>query len=263
MIHLAFISGAGSGLGKKIAYMLAERKIPLFLTSKNAEKLEEIALDLKRFTDVIFFPQDLTKDLSPLLEKIRLYAPDCIINSAGIGLYGDILSFSLEKQKEILQVNIDALVQISIEAARVLKEKSRKGVIMNISSAAAFFTYPSFALYASSKNFVKEFSLSFDEELSPYGIRVLTSLPGRFASNFKANACLSKKKAFQEQWDTMNLEKTAASIIKQIEHRKRYQVMDLRYQILCGIGRLLPRRWLAKRLRKEVAKIMDGVSQDI
>lgn len=173
--RLCLITGSGSGLGKALAQQLALQGVPLFLTSKDAEKLSQLAQDLAHQTSVEIFVGDLCKpqDVEALLVKIQEKAPDLVINNAGLGLYGEILSYSLEEQMQIVKLNIDALVQISIEAARALQRQNLKGTIMNISSAAACFTYPSFSLYAASKRFVQEFSLSFDEETRTYGIRVL------------------------------------------------------------------------------------------
>ncbi len=254
--RLAFISGAGSGLGKRLAFLLAEQKVSLFLTSKDPQKLELTKKELEPMTSVFTFAADLSKEneLSNLLNEIKLKTPDLIINNAGLGLYGEILSFPLEKQMQILKTNVDALVQISIESARALKEKGQKGVIMNISSAASFFIYPSFALYAASKCFVKEFSLSFDQELKPHGIRVLTSLLGRFESNFRYNAT-SHQSHSSSSWDTMSLSETAKKVLVQIKKQKSFQVIDFRYQILCSLARLFPRKWLAQFLKKGIEKL--------
>ena len=257
--RLAFISGAGSGLGKELAFLLAQKKIPLFLTSKDPGKLEAVEKQLQGLTSVFSAPADLTvqKDIDHLLELIRQKAPDLVINNAGCGLYGEVLSFTLDQQMKILKINIDALLQISIESARILKEEKETGTIMNIASAASFFTYPSFALYAASKRFVKEFSLSFDEELSSHGIRVLTCLPGRFQSDFRYNASSHKQKSpSSPSWDTMSLRSTAEKILKQIEQKKRCKTIDWRYQIACHIALLLPRRWLAKLLKKGIDEII-------
>ncbi len=253
---LAFISGAGSGLGKELAFLLAKEKIPLFLTSKDPAKLEAVKKELEVLTEVFTVPADLfiQKDLDQVLDAIRLKTPDLIINNAGLGLYGDVLSFSLEEQMKILKVNVDALVQISIESARTLKENNQKGIIMNISSAASFFIYPSFAVYAASKRFVKDFSLSFDEELRPFGIRVLTCLLGRFHSDFRYNAS-SHKSVSSLSWDTMPLKSTAENILIQIRQEKGCKTIDLRYQIFCTLSYLIPRRLLAKFLKRGVEEI--------
>lgn len=256
MIRLAFITGAGSGLGKELAFLLAQKKISLFLTSKDPLKLANVKKQLESMTSVCTLAADLAvqNDVDHLLQVIREKAPDLVINNAGFGLYGEVLSFGSEEQMKILKINVDALTQITLESARILKEQKKIGTIMNISSAASFFTYPSFALYAASKRFVKEFSLSFDEELASHGIRVLTCVPGRFQSDFRYNAS-SHKSASYPSWYTMSLRRTAEKVLLQIEKQKRCKTIDLRYQIFCHLALLLPRRWLAKLLKKGIDAI--------
>jgi short-subunit dehydrogenase len=173
-----------------------------------------------------------------------------VINSAGIGFYGDILSYPLEDQLAIIKLNVEALSAITIEAARSLQRKNLKGTILNVSSAAANYTYPGFALYAASKRFVKEFSLSFDLEVSKYGIRILTALPGRFASPFLQKASSPKEFREKKSWDIMSLEKTADLILQQIQKQKKSLIIDFRYRILAFFSLFVPQIILAKILKK-------------
>jgi len=248
--RLAFLSGATSGLGERLSILLADRGIPLLLTGRNEEVLKKLQEQLQRKVPVTIIPANLCSsiDMENLLQALQKHAPDLIINCAGIGLYGDILSFPLEKQMEILQVNMQALTAISIEAARALKEQHKTGTIVNISSTAGFFTYPSFALYAASKRFVRDFSLAFDEELSPFGIRVLVCVPGCFESSFRQRAGGSL--SLQGQ---MSLDTTAHLLLQQIEAKKGLQTIHLGYRILCFIAsNLLPKRWVSRWLRKRI-----------
>ncbi len=247
---LAFISGATSGLGKELSFLLAKKKIPLFLTGRDLSLLLELQKELQSETSVLIAAADLSSpsDTKQLLEDFKIHTPDLIINAAGLGFYENVLSTSLEKQMLMVQVNIEALSQISITAARLLKEQGRKGTIMNISSAAAHYTYPSFAIYAASKRFVRDFSLSFDYEVSKYGIRVLTCLPGRFHSAFKQKSCGIPS---TPSWDTMSLKKTALHVLKQIETQKQDSIFDFRYKILRFISFFIPSTLIAKILTKK------------
>jgi len=248
--HLAFISGATSGLGKELSYLLAQKKIPLLLTARKESALLDLQKELKEMTSVLIFPADLSSssDLALLLQMISRHEPDLIINNAGLGLYGDILSFSLEEQMQMIQVNIDALVRISIESARILKLKNKKGTILNISSMAGHFIYPHFSLYAASKRFVEHFSLSLDAELSSHNIRVLTSILGRFASPFFQKAV--KGSVNLNSWDVMSLPKTAKIVLRQIEKQKKTAIIDYRYKLLQFFSYFVPQRIIVLLLKK-------------
>jgi uncharacterized protein len=251
---LTLITGATSGLGRELSFLLAKKKHPLFLTGKCQKKLFLLQKELSTLTAVEVATLDLAndEDLKHLLKSIREKKPSLVINSAGCALAGSALSFPLEDSINILKTNVEALVSISIEAARVLKEANQKGIIVNISSVAASFVYPSFALYAASKSFVSSFSQSLDREVAKDGIRILTAVPGQFDSFFREKA--HKQRTFpprKTSWNVLSLQKTAQKILWQIEKKKAYMVIGALYKILLAISHLIPKRILARYLEKK------------
>jgi uncharacterized protein len=249
----AFITGATGGLGQALAHLLADLKIPLFLTGRNGEKLDELAFHLRKKVSVISMQANLTDPLErkALLERVKIEAPDLIINNAGFGLYGEAVHVSLEEQLEMVDLNIKALLEISLTAAKLLLDKKEKGVIVNISSAAAFFIYPDFATYAASKAFVNHFSQSLDEELRAFGIRVLASCPGQITTDFRkraANFHPQKHNAYLE----MTPEKAARAILYQIEKEKPLYIFDARYRMALFIARFFPKKWITAMLRRSI-----------
>lgn len=256
MVLLALITGASSGLGMALAVRIAKEKIPLFLTGTNTAALEKLQDELSLLTHVEILSADLSveEERVRLLQEISQKAPDLVINSAGLGLYGEILRYPLKEQMQILKVNVEALTEITIESARALKAQNRPGVIMNISSAAAFLHYPSFALYSSSKAYVTHFSRSFDAEMKRYGIRVLVSCPGKIETSFRqrASSGLDIKKG---DLQTMPVDKAASLIWRQIQKKKPCEIIDASYKVLIFIARfLIPKKILEKMLQQEIEK---------
>ncbi|MCH9630308.1 MAG: hypothetical protein S4CHLAM37_03030 [Chlamydiia bacterium] len=235
------ITGSTSKLGICLAESFAKRKIPLLLTGRNAKILSELKERLSSETQVEIFSFDLSnkEHLSRLLDLIDKESPDLVINSAGIGLYGSVLSQKLEEHLEIIDLNCNALFAISYEAARVLKRDHKKGLILNISSAADIFPYPYFSTYSSSKAFVTNFSLAFDEEMKQNGIRVLTSVPGPFTTDFRVRA---SKGSYTSMKDGISVEQAAQEIEKQIKSEKKLHVFPKKIRF----GRILLRYLLPK-----------------
>ena len=244
---LAFISGATSGLGKELAYRLAKKKIPLFLTARKEEELLLLQEELSSFTQVQICPADLTVplEIENLLEQISLYTPDLVFHAAGLGLYGNCLAFPLNKQRAMIQVNIDAAFQITYTAAKALRKIGKKGTIIQIGSMAAHFIYPRFALYAASKRCIEDLCLSLDEELKCFGIRVLVAVPGRFVSPFMEK---SHRVISENSWSMIPLEKVATLILRQAEKQKKRMVIDFRYKLLYALSLLIPKTVLSKYL---------------
>ncbi|MES2345902.1 MAG: SDR family NAD(P)-dependent oxidoreductase [Chlamydiota bacterium] len=250
---LALITGATSGLGKALCHLLAEQKIPLIISGRNSLELESLKKNLP--VDVTCQTADLTNksERQTLINLIHTMQPDLIINNAGFGLYGDALTHTTEKQLEILEVNGSAVLEISLEAARTLQEAQKPGIILNVSSAAAFFASPSFAVYSAAKAFVNQFSQALDKELKPHGIRILTACPGQIDTNFRNRAASGHPQ--QQDSYTMTVEKAAHEILWQIQHKKPVHIFDARYRIMTFIARyFLPSSFATQLIQKSILK---------
>lgn len=229
----ALITGATSGLGNALADFLETKDIPVWrLGSKD--------FDLTQ-------PSERQKLLALITEK----KPDLIVNNAGFGLYGPSLELSLEEQCNMLEVNCTALMEISLHAAKIMRDAGKQGTILNISSLAAFFAFPTFNVYSASKAFVKNFSLALDAELKDSGIRVLCACPGQIETNFRNRAA----KGHPQSSDHMTMSAKAAIhyLWKQITQQKPLSVFGWRAKMLLWSSRLLPRPLLNHILEKSLS----------
>jgi len=249
---LALVTGASSGLGKALCVELAKRNIPLLLVARSEDKLHALAKQLPVPTFIHPADLSLSTDRKILLERIREEKPDLLFNNAGFGLYGPVLTHPLSAMQEIVEVNLDAVMELSIETARTLIAADKRGTIVNISSAAAFFSYPTFCVYAATKAFINNFSQGLDAELRKQGVRVLTVCPGQIATGFRTRA--SKGKPQKEDLLTFSAQKAARLILTQVDRGKSLSIIDWKYQLLVPIAKLFPQKivqtLLARTLRE-------------
>lgn len=249
-MKLALITGASSGIGRELAISLSKRKIPLLLTGRNKGALEETANRLEGAAEILVI--DLAKDRKPLLDWIGEKGPDLVINNAGLGLYGEITSHSIEEEMEILEVNCSALLEISLKAAHVLRQKKEKGVILNISSIVSEMVIPNFSVYVASKAFVSSLSKSLHEELKPFGIEVLASLPGQIATSFQNRASKGNFKQ-KRSFFVMTPEHATQCILKQLDQRKPISVIDWRNRLLLLLTKTVPKPLLNFLLKNDIS----------
>ena len=155
----AIITGASSGIGESLARLLAGQGIALILTGRDTKRLEAIASDLQHKVPVTSCTLDLLKpdDLAKLTRIIHEEVPDLVINNAGAGLYGDVLTYETAEQLEIYHLNATIPMQLTIEASRALMTAGKKGVILNLSSTAAYQVFPQLAGQAAAKSFTSDF----------------------------------------------------------------------------------------------------------
>ncbi len=248
---LALITGASSGIGEALARLLARKKIPLVLVARSQGKLQALANELD--VSVQVFPCDLNsrKERLRLVEFIHLQKPDLFINNAGYGLYGEALSYTAEEMLQMIELDVAALTELSLESARALVGAGKPGLILNVSSAAAFLPFfPLFSVYSASKGYVNTFSQSLDEEVRESGVRVLTSCPGMVDTNFRFRA--SGDHMMKPSGISMPVDVAAKEIWGQIERRKPVHTFNWKFRWLTWLGRILPRSLLAKALKASV-----------
>lgn len=248
------ITGATSGLGEALTYLLASKKYRLILTGRNFSRLVELQKALEHVVPVEIFSFDLAQpeERADLIRVLHEKKPDLFINNAGFGLYGEALTFETAEQLEILEVNGKAVLELTLEMARTLISSGKTGIILNVSSAASFFTFPSAAVYAASKSFVTQFSQALDHELKPQGVRVLVSCPGVIATNFQKRAGGDLPE--REKEGTMTAAFVAEEIWKQIQNQTVLEVVNWRYKALLLISYCLPKKWIQSFLSGSIAR---------
>ncbi len=188
-MKVTLITGASSGIGEAFARRLAAENHNLVLVARSEEKLHALCdeLMLKYQITAHYVAIDLTefeadKRLFEETEKHGLEV-DWLINNAGFGSMGDFSKLELERELEMISLNIMALVALTHRYLQQMRSR-KSGTIINVSSSASFQPLPFMATYAATKAFVTSFSEAIAEENRPHGIKVLALCPGATETNF-------------------------------------------------------------------------------
>ena len=121
---------------------------------------------------------------------------DFLINNAGFGCRGAFAQSDRQRQIEIIDVNVRALVELTHLFLPGMLER-KQGRILNIASMAGFVPGPFMAVYYASKAFVLSFTEALARELHGTGVTATASCPGPTATEFAEVACTSGSKAFR------------------------------------------------------------------
>lgn len=184
----ALVTGASRGLGMAFARELAQRNYNLVLVARSQESLAAFASELRQTNGISVV--DIATDLSSpgagqvLAEQIasEKLPIDLLVNNAGFGLRGEFRALSLQRQLEMLQLNNQAVVELTYSLLPAMLERPQKGII-NISSTGGFQPIPFAAAYSATKAFLTTFSLALEQELRSSGVTVVTVCPGRLVKN--------------------------------------------------------------------------------
>ncbi len=172
---IAMITGASSGIGEELAKNLASRGFNLILTSRRAERLKEIKEKLTSVFDVkvkiICADLSITSECKRLYEEVKGVRIDMLINNAGFGLFGRFEETDLDRELEMIDVNIKA---VHILTKLFLRDFSKRnyGYILNVASIAGFMAGPLMATYYASKNYVLQLTRAISQELKHNKVNV-------------------------------------------------------------------------------------------
>ena len=188
-IKTALITGATSGIGKEIAIYLFGLGWRLILTGRNRKTLHCMAKTFGNGTRI------LTLDLAKPGAAQELYkfcegTPiDMVVNNAGFGVFGSFTETPLEKELELLEVNVRAVHILTKLFLRDMVKRD-EGIILNVGSVAGFTTGPLLSSYYASKNYVVRLTTAIREELRRRGSNVHVSVlcPGPVDTQFNDRA---------------------------------------------------------------------------
>jgi len=189
----ALVTGASYGIGESFGRRLAAEGANLILTARSVDRLEALAQELRsKFKiGVTVVQSDLAQ--SPDWQKLfdetegRGQQVDLLINNAGFGAVGDFADLPLDRQLEMIQVNVSALVALSHLFIQPMLRR-RSGAIIQLASTASFQGVPYFATYSATKSFILTFSEALWAECQPFGVRVLAVCPGPTGTQFQSVA---------------------------------------------------------------------------
>lgn len=133
----ALITGASSGLGREMAFALAERGCELVLCARREERLRELAAELPTVCHVIAADVSDEEECRLLYSAVRGDDLEIVINNAGFGLFGEFLDTDLDEELRMIDTNIRA-VHILTKLAVQDFAKRGHGYILNVASSAGF-----------------------------------------------------------------------------------------------------------------------------
>lgn len=259
------VTGASSGIGEAIARELAAHGVAqLVLVARRADRLEELAIELKRAhgTGVEVLSADLadSEGLARVEARVadRTKPLDLVVNNAGFGVPGRFADQSADDLERLLDVNLVAVMRVMHASLGPMIER-RKGSIMNIASLAAYQPTPGSATYAAGKAAVLYLGEAVYEELRGTGVTVTSVCPGYVRTEFQEHLDGDEfTNAPDFVW--MTPQAIARAAVRATAAGKALCIPGVGYQIVAGLSIPWPRnakRWLMGRSSGKATKLAD------
>lgn len=181
----ALVTGASSGIGKEIALYLDSLGYDLYVVSRSKDKLENVYQECRGKVKKIELDLAVEDNCYKLYDQIKDKSIDIVVNNAGFGDAGNFIETNLDKELNMINVNIRAY---HILMKLFLKDFTERGYgrILNVASMAGFMPGPYMATYYATKAYIVNLSLGVAEELKQMNSNVKISVfcPGPVKTNF-------------------------------------------------------------------------------
>lgn len=248
----ALITGASSGLGADMARVLVEEGYDVILVARRKTKLEKLAKELGDKASVIIMDVSSTFNCMQLYNMVKKEKIDVLINNAGFGLFGEFADTNIDKELDMIDLNIKGVHTLTKLFLKDFKKRD-KGYILNVASSAAFMPGPLMSTYYASKAYVLNLTEAIHEELkreeSNVSISVLCPGPVETEFNRVAGVSFSLK-----PMESMNVARYA---IKRIFDEKLIIIPGIKMKLAIFATRFIPRKLLKNIVYKIQTKKLD------
>ena len=182
------ITGATTGIGRNLAETLAERGYHVYGGARTDDEIRELAA----ISNITAIRLDVTKQdqIDAAVKRIReigtgLYA---LVNNAGIGGGGPVLTTLVEDQTSVYTVNVEGVYRVTKAFAPLVIEA--QGRITTTGSVAGTISSSSYNAYSGSKHWIEAFTDGLAQEMKPFGVHVSVIEPGNYQSHIRRSSVL-------------------------------------------------------------------------
>jgi len=261
MNKVVLITGGSSGIGKSIGEFLHKKGLVVYGTSRNPEKVVNsifplVTLDVRN-------AESIQLAVAKIIEiSGRL---DIVINNAGVGITGPLEEIPMEEIKNNFETNFFGPIEVMKAVLPQMREQ-KSGLIINITSIAAYMGLPYRSVYSASKGALELITEALRMEVKQFGIEITNVAPGDFATNIASgrfHAPVIKGSAYEKVYGgtlaTMNEHVDAGSnpnemaeavyrIMQQKSPKVHYKVGVFMQKFSIVLKRALPDKMYEKML---------------
>lgn len=252
--QVAVVTGAGSGIGRSTALLLARLGATVHAADLDEGSADAVVAEIKAAGGSATAHRTDVSDpesVATLAEQVFAAhgAVDVLHNNAGVGHAGPVEETSLDEWQRVLGVNLMGVVHgVHHFVPRMLKQ-GRPGHIVNTASMAGLVPVAEMGPYATSKHGVVGLSESLNAELSPKGIRVSAICPGFVNTGIISQAHLDGEhrerrdriQSFYERFGC-SPDVVAEAVVDAVRHKKLIRIVPRRHVAFnWGLRRISPR----------------------
>lgn len=262
--RVAVITGAGSGIGRELALLCAQRGALLAICDINGAGLAGTAEAARTRGAQVLMSQVDVSDGDAMnrfaqATSDRFGRVDLLINNAGVAVVGGFLDTNRKDWQWLIDINLMGVVHGCDAFLPIMIRSGRAGHVVNLSSAAGLLANPQLSAYSATKFAVLGLSEALRMEMKPYGIGVTAVCPGIIDTAITQNSPIRgdgdtaerrKRLASAYQKRGYPADRVAHNILRAVERNRAVAPVAAEAHLLYALSRATPplARWLAARL---------------
>ena len=252
----ALVTGATSGFGYEFCKLFAADGYNLVMVARSEERLQEVAGEIITQYGVEVLP--LSADLFNPKAAQAIYETtkeqgimvDVLVNDAGQGEHGLFVETDLQRELDIIQLNVLSLVALTKYYLQDMVKRN-EGKILQVASVLAVYPTPLMAVYAASKAFVLAFSESLINELKETNVTMTALLPGASDTDFFHKAGAEDSYTYQKT-NLSDPGKVAKDGYDALMKGERKIVSGLKNKMQAAMTNVMPDKALAGMMEKQM-----------
>jgi short-subunit dehydrogenase len=257
----ALITGATSGIGRELANCFAQDKYNLVIVARDQNELSQTASELQQQfgIQVTTIAKDLMQRQAPfeVYDEIKSKGLqiDVLVNDAGQGQYGTFDTTDINRELDIIQLNIGAYVVFTKLYLQEFKARN-EGKILLVGSIAGELPGPLQAVYHGTKAFVNSFAESIQNENKDSNVTITNLLPGLTQTDFFAKADMTRAKNVAEGGGA-NPADVAKDGYKALMNGESRIISGFMNNVQVGMSKVMPDPLVAAQVHKQ-SEPVDG-----
>ncbi|MGI4870637.1 MAG: SDR family NAD(P)-dependent oxidoreductase [Janthinobacterium lividum] len=256
----ALITGATSGIGRELAKLFAQDKYNLVIVARSQDELTQTAAELQQHgVQVTTIAKDLFQRQAPFEVYNEIKAKgiriDALVNNAGQGQYGTFTTTDINRELDIIQLNIGAYVTLTKLFLQEMVVR-QDGKILLVTSIAGELPGPLQSIYHATKAFLVSFVESIQNENKDSNVTITQLLPGLTDTDFfnKAHMTQAKNVAEGSKANPTDVAKDGYKALMSGEHKI---ISGLLNKAQVTMSNVLPAELLSSKVHNESAPV-DG-----
>ena len=257
----ALITGGTSGIGRELAKLFAADKYNLVIVARSQDELSQTATELQQQYGITV--KTIAKDLMQRQAPFEVYDEvkgqgiqiDALVNDAGQGQYGTFTTTDINRELDIVQLNIGATITLTKLYLQEMVARN-DGKILQLASLASELPGPLQSVYHGTKAFVLSFTESIQEENKDSKVTITALLPGLTDTDFFNKAHMIQAKNVAEG-GAMPAADVAKDGYKALMNGDKRVIAGFANNVQVAMSNVLPDPVLAAIVHKQSAPV-DG-----